>query len=76
MLLVRDKCVLFLLTMSLHISVELDQGQTDFNSLYTFVVELRNRSDSMLEYIAKVQIVFCPELPICYQEGIKFYRYI
>lgn len=53
-------------------SIELDQGQVEFESVYNFVVELRNNSSSMLEYIATVQIIFCPELPICDREGKEF----
>ena len=34
-------------------------------SLRKFVVQLRNESDSMTEYVAKIQAIFCPEQPFC-----------
>ena len=70
---VINRCIFFLVTLYLtRPSIELDQGQVEFESVYKFVVELRNNSSSMLEYIAKVQIIFCPELPICDREGKEF----
>ena len=38
---------------------------TSLNSIRKFLVELRNDSDSMTEYVAKIQAIFCPEQPFC-----------
>lgn len=76
--------IIFALNICIHVSCELDQTKSDlqstdnkttdqrdadFQSIYNFVLELKNDSDTILEYVAKVQAIFCPDLPICDLKG-------
>ena len=55
------------------IKVLTQQGHSDnesFKTILEFVVKLRNTSDDFIDYAAKIQALFCPEQPICTDEGI------
>ena len=40
-----------------------------FATIFDFTVELRNDSDEIADYATTIQALFCPELPICNDEG-------
>ena len=63
--------IVFALNLCLHASAELKQSQSNFQSVYKFLLELRNDSETMPEYVAKVQAIFCPERPICDLKGTR-----
>ena len=53
-------------------------GQTDpsesesferFKTIFYFTDGLKNGSDNIIEYVTKIQALFCPEQPICTTEG-------
>ena len=47
-------------------------GYEDFDSfenIFEFTDGLKNESDNILDYIARVQALFCPEQPICTADG-------
>ena len=55
------------------IKVLTQPGHSDYESFETileFVVKLRNTSADFIDYATKIQTLFCPEQPICTDEGI------
>ena len=42
-----------------------------FQIVLDFVKELKYDSDSMYDFVAKIQAIFCPDQPICASDGIR-----
>ena len=45
--------------------------RANFQILFDFVKKLKYDSDSMHDFIAKIQAIFCPDQPICASDGIR-----
>ena len=48
-----------------------EEAFAEFNSIYNFILELRNNSDNLLNYVSQIQAIFCPEQPICSGDGTE-----
>ena len=62
--------VLIVFTQCYHFG-ELNFLRRNISDIFSFVMQLRNNSDSVHEYVAKIQVIFCPEQPICTDEGVR-----
>ena len=60
--------ILFFANLNLHCFVKPQNEKkafVEFESNYNFILELRNNSDNLLNYVSQIQTIFCPEQPIC-----------
>ena len=65
---------LFFVSLNLHLLVNAhheEEGFAEFNSIYNFILDLRNNSDNLLNYVSQIQAIFCPEQPICSGDRIQ-----
>ena len=53
-----------------HDNAEYERFKT-FETIFDFIVELRNASDDIVDYAKTIQALFCPEQPLCTNNGIR-----
>ena len=54
-----------LLLIVANVSGQLEESRKRFEDIYGYISELRERSDTTLKYMTRIQQIFCPEQPIC-----------
>ena len=54
-----------LLVFSVFVVSELSEHEDSFESMFNFMIGLRNESDTFRNYAAKIQALLCPDQPTC-----------
>ena len=56
---------LFTYAVSIVFIIQMNVKSERLRGIYKSIAELRNDSNSMVEYVAKIQAIFCPDQPFC-----------